>query len=481
MNLYARLASLAWYQPTNIAIETSSAQISYAGLDRLVLQAARRLREVGVAPGDVVGIRLRETPEHMAAMFASIRLGAIILPLDWRGTRKEFDRVVERFPPRAVVVDDERALDWSPATVHAAAFADAEPDDGPLAAVTDAPCVYSLTSGTTGEPKAMIVTHEQLLARFCNRAVAGMFAPDDRFLNTLALAFTAGREHSLCAILAGATLSLFPILFEPRELVAYVNGHGITTLNLSPNMTRAVVATAAGRDALLMPNLRALISTTGKLQPEERAAIRRLVAPRLIDYYGATAVGTIAVLDDPSADQDPTVAGLPAVGIEVRITTDSGEEASPGGVGRIAIRGPAVASAAPGSAESEDEGYRDGWFYPGDIGLLDARGMLHIHGRAADLIKRGGLMVHAQEVEQALRRHASVTDAAVVGAPSPDLGQEVVAFVVAVEPPVDDRELVRHCRSELAPYKIPSRFVFVDTLPRNANGKVVKAELLTAL
>lgn len=480
MNLYARLAQLARYQPARTAILTQRTEWNYAEFERLARRIAHRLRLAGVGEGDVVGVRLRETPEHMATLFAIMRLGAITLPLDWRGTRKEFERVVGRFAPRVIVNDDKPPLDWVPKVIDVATLADTEPEDGPPAAIVDAPLAYSLTSGTTGEPKAVVVTHEQLLARCFSRSFETIFAPDDRFLNTLPLAYLAGREHATCAILVGATLAMFPPLFEPAELVAFVNGKNITAMNLSPNMTRALLAIGRADGEQLMPNLRRFVSTTGKLQPEERIAIRKRISGGLLDYYGSTATGPIAVLAREEDERDPTAVGRPVMGVEVGIADDAGNPVVDGEPGRIRVRGPGISTRLVGDSSDAREGFRDGWFYPGDLGYIGPNGILHLEGRSADLIKRGGLMVHAQEVEQALRRHPSITDAAVVGAPSADLGQEVVAFVVA-SPPPEVRELVRHCRSELAPYKIPARFVFTDLLPRNANGKVVKAELLKTL
>jgi acyl-coenzyme A synthetase/AMP-(fatty) acid ligase len=481
MNLYNRLALLAHSQPGKVAIETSTSRLTYAELDVLIRRHASALRIAGVRSGTIVAVRLRESPEYMALFFALMRLGAVLLPIDWRTTRQEFQRVADRFRPHAFVTGDDTALQWHPNALSPIALAKAAPDDERPASLVDAPFIYGLTSGTTGEPKATMVSHEQLFARYCNRALEDMFRPDDRFLNTLALAFTAGREHAICTLLAGATLALMPLFFEPAELASFVRKKSITVANLAPNMSRAVIQHArAANSGMLMPGLRALVSTTGKLQPEERAAIRRFVAPRLIDYYGATAVGMIAVLHRIPDQDDPTAVGLPAAGIEIEIAGPSGEPLPMGETGRIRLRGPALATPVSDLAETGEEGFGDGWFYPGDLGSVAPDGVLHLSGRAADLIKRGGLMVHAQEVEQALRRHISVADAAVVGAPSPSLGQEVVAFIVQAQP-TDPKDLVRALRSELAPYKIPSRFIVVDGFPRNANGKVVKAELLKQL
>ena len=480
MNLYARLAHLAQYQATKVAVETSRSRTTYAELELLARRLAGGLRQAGIGPGSIVGLRLRETPDHIAALFAAMRMGATALPLDWRNTRSEFVRICERFRPTVVLSDDSPNADWPPAMLGIAGLLNSDPDAAAPAEPAGGPLILSLTSGTTGIPKAMIVTHENIFARTANRALEGMFAKEDRFLNTLPLAYTAGREHSLSTILMGGTLVLFPTLFGPAELISYVNQQGITGLNLSPNMSRSILNAHRDDGHLSMPNLRVLISTTGKLEPTERSAIRERVSPSLIDYYGSTGTGLISVIARVEDGSEPTAVGRPALGVEVEIADLAGNPMPPGEVGRIRVRGPNVATPMPGPPGSDDEGFREGWYYPGDLGRIDKNGILHLHGRAADLIKRGGLMVHAQEVEQALCRHASVADAAVVGAPSPNLGQEVVAFVVTRRQ-LEARELVQYCRTELAPYKIPSRFFFVDSLPRNANGKVVKPELLARL
>jgi acyl-coenzyme A synthetase/AMP-(fatty) acid ligase len=475
VNLYTRLAQLARSQPDKAAVEATSHSLTYRELDLAARRVAAGLRSRGVVAGDFVGLRLKDTPAHVAAFFGVMRLGAAILPFDWRGTEAEFQRVKGQFGPAIILTDGGAPAGLAGAMTDLAEVMVAEPDEGPVAPVENAPMGLSLTSGTTGTPKAMIVTHEQLHARCAARTITGVFRQDDRYLSTLPLAYPAGREHAICVILLGATLVTFPSLFEPGELVNHVNANDITALIMSPNSTRALLRMRPP-NGVLMPGLRTMISATSKLQPEERADLLARVAPGLIDYYGSTGTGPIAAITKPAEVTAPSAVGYPVFGMDVEIVDDDDAPLAPGETGNIRVRGPAVSTRAIGAAD-EREGFRDGWYYPGDLGSLGEDGLLHLHGRAADLIKRGGLMVHAQEVEQALRRHPSVQDAAVVGAPSATLGQEVVAFVVASEP-LDARELVQHCRRDLAPYKVPSRIEFCEALPRNSSGKVVKAALL---
>ena len=413
---------------------------------------------------------------HIAAFFACMRLGAPILPLDWRAARTEFDRVVALFAPKAILDDHQPPLDWSPLLVDIDQSAAVEPDMAPVADAPGGVMALTLTSGTTALPRAMVTTHDQTYARCMTRALEGMFTRDDRFLTTLPFAYLAGREHALNPLLLGATLVIFPTLFEPQELVDFVNSRAITAFNLSPNMSRAVLA-LGGAGGLLMPNVRTMISTTGKLDPHERRALRQHVVPQVIDYYGNSGAGPITVIGPDDDAGEPTAAGHCAIGMEIAVVDEGGQAVATGAIGRIRIRGRAVTTEMVGAVESADEGFRDGWYYPGDFGRFAAGGILHLTGRSADLIKRGGLMVHAQEVEQVLRRHPAIVDVAVVGVRSVALGQEVVAFV-EIRAPIDQTEVIRFCRRDLAGFKVPSRIEVIDALPRNAAGKVTKGALL---
>jgi acyl-CoA synthetase (AMP-forming)/AMP-acid ligase II len=474
MNLYDRLARLARYQPDKSAVESQREALTYGELEALAARIAGGLRAAGVGPGDLVGLRLHDTPQHIAALFAVMRLGAIILPVDWRGTRGEYDRLLARFAPRLVLDDSQPRLGW-PGLRDLGEVAGHGADAAPPAELLDQPMGYSLTSGTTGQPKAMVVTHEQLYLRFAARTLEGIFARDDRFLAVWPLAYPAGREHAICLILLGATLVLFSSLAKPAELVDFALARGITATAASPNAVRGLLE-LGGSGGVLLGGLRVFVTGAAKLQPEERQRVRETICPRVIDYYGSTGTGPIAIISEAADGAEPTAVGRPVVGIEVQIVDDQGAPLPEGQTGDIRLRGPAISTRAVGDSGDGREGYRDGWYYPGDRGRLDGRGILHLEGRAVDLIKRGGVMVHAQEVELALRRHAGVFDAAVVGLPHPTLGQEIVAFVEA-RGQLDQRDLIRHCRAELAPFKVPARVVTVEALPRNANGKVDKSRL----
>lgn len=475
MNIAALISRHADSQPTRLAIDGNGESFSHAALDIAVRRLARRIRSAGIVPGDLVGLRLRDTPAHLIALLAVARIGAIALPMDWRGAGPEIGRIVERFRPKLVLVDDAKPI----AAVTTAGVNDlsaTEPDDARPASLVDSPLVYGLTSGTTGAPKGIVTTHEEMFGRFVAFTMGRLIDRDDRYLVPLPLVFDAGRAISFALLTLGARINLFPTLFDPRELVDGVNATGATALIVTPKTSRALLGLPAG-EGHLMPGLRAYVATAGKLQPEERAALRARVAPRVIDYYGTTGGGPVALITGDEPDVSPTAAGRLVAGIEVDVVDDMGAVAVSSATGRIRMRGPGVTRSFAGeTVAGGDEGIRDGWYYPGDTGYFDDRGVLHLTGRAAELIKRAGLMIHAQEVEYVLSLHESVIEAAVVGIPTGVNDEDVVAFIVA-KGSADSSSILRHCRQNLAGYKVPQRVVVVDAMPRNTNGKIVKADL----
>ncbi|MCX7306284.1 MAG: class I adenylate-forming enzyme family protein [Hyphomicrobiales bacterium] len=475
MNIAALVSRHADSQPEHPAIEGGGASFSYVALDVAARRLAGRLSRAGVGVGDLVGLRLRDTPDHLVALLAIARIGAIALPMDWRGAAPEIGRIVERFQPKLLLVDDAKPLPVAIAAIGVNDLAATEPVGIRPASLVDSPLVYGLTSGTTGTPKGIVTTHEEMFGRFVAFTIGRLIDRHDRFLLPLPLVFDAGRAISFALLTLGATIRLFPTLFDPQELADEVNGTGATALIVTPKTSRALLGLTAGKSHL-MPGLRAYVSTAGKLQPEERAALRATVAPCVIDYYGTTGGGPVALITGDEEDTSPTAAGRLVTGIEVEVVDETGALVGQGISGRIRMRGPGVTRSFAGETAAGDETIRDGWYYPGDTGHFTDNGILHLTGRAADLIKRGGLMIHAQEVEYVLSLHDSVVEAAVVGIPAATGDEEVVAFIVA-NGPFDAPSILRHCRQNLAGYKVPRKVVQVDAMPRNTSGKVVKAEL----
>ncbi len=468
----------ARYRPHKTAIIEGARRIDYATLDRLVDGAAHRLAKEGVARGMLVGVALRDHAEHLIALYALARLGAVILPMDCRWQTAEKATLAAHFRPERVLVetDDEAAAahGWTaldPGWVQESATPWHDP-----AVTDDAPLVLSLSSGTTGLPKGPRATHRQFENRFMVYWVNLGLNAQDVYVSATPLYFGGGRAFTMAMLFAGATVSILSPRIRMPELAAHVQEIGGTVLFLVPTMIRRLLD--EGRPGLAFPSLRVLISSGSALHPEERLAIRERLTPNLFEFYSSTEGGGVSVLTPADCDLHPDSVGRPAFRVAVEIVGEDHQPLPPDNVGRLRYRSPASAREY-WNAEGGDA-FREGWFYPGDLARLGADGFLYLHGRAKDMIIRGGVTIYPQDVERIVTEIPGVRDVAVAGAPSREMGEEVAAFVVAAEG-VTAEAIAAHCRARLAPYKVPSIIRFLPELPRNAGGKVVKATLLRQL
>jgi acyl-CoA synthetase (AMP-forming)/AMP-acid ligase II len=480
VNLAEMISHQARRRPGHPAIIAGDDVISHGELDPLVRGAAAWLVDRGVRPGDVVGLALADTADHLILHYAVARMGGIILPIDWRWTAGEKRRIAEFFGATLVLaqtaegVASEVVIDGSWREQVGAADADRDfPADG------DAPVVLSLSSGTTGRPKGPALSHRQFLARWITQFVTLTFSEHDRYLNAIPLYFGGGRSFSMSALYAGATVILYPPPYEPGALIEVAARHGATTTLLVPTLLRRLLA-VAGPDSLAFPSLRLLLSTGAILHPDERADVMARLCPGFINYYGSTEGGGVSVLMPHHPADKASSVGATVFGVDLEIVDQDHTPVTAGEIGRIRYRGPGIPEGFFRDTEASKASFRDGWFYPGDLGRLDADGFLHLAGRADDVIIRGGVNVYPAEIEETLLAHPMVRDAVVLGIPSAELGADIAAFVVAA-PEAGAAALIAHCRDRLAPYKVPRSIDIIDELPKTALGKVIKSDLVARL
>lgn len=478
MNVAAPLTLHTRFRAEHPAIVHGDRVLRYRELDPLVRRTASHLCDLGLKQGDAVGLALRDSVEHIVMLMALARAGLVIVPLDWRWTPEEQERVARHFAARLVLVEPDRprpalncmALD---AEWHAAvARADAQrafPEGGEL------PLCMSLSSGTTGRPKGPRHMHANFLARFRVFCVNLGFNAQDRYLSATPLYFGGGRSFAMFTLHIGATLYLFPPPYEPEALCREIARTRATALFLVPTIIRRLLALS---DAALAPlgHLRLLVSSGSALHAEERREIRRRLCRGFMEYYSSTEGGGVSTLTAEDPPQFDESVGRPVFAVEVECVDENHRPVPPGEIGRIRYRGPGTATGYWNDPEASREAFHDGWFYPGDLGMLDEHGYLYIKGRAKDMIIRGGVNIYPAEVEAVLQSHPAVADSAVVGWPSREFNEEVAAFVILKQRVAAD-ELRTLCRERLAPYKVPREVFVVDEFPRNTLGKVLKTEL----
>jgi acyl-CoA synthetase (AMP-forming)/AMP-acid ligase II len=464
-------------RPGKTAIIANGRHVSYASLDRMVDGAAHRLADEGVRAGMLVGVALRDHAEHLIALYALARLGAVILPMDCRWAFAEKAAMAEHFRPDRVLVeaDDEPEARHRWTALEQGWIRESDRPYHDAGITGEAPMVLSLSSGTTGIPKGPRATHRQFESRFMVYWINLGLNAQDTYVAVTPLYFGGGRAFCMAMLFVGATVSILSPRTRMAELVTHVREIGGTAIFLVPTMIRRLLN--ENLPGLAFPTIRVLISSGSALHPEERLAIRRRLTPNLFEFYSSTEGGGVSVLSPADCDRHPDSVGRPAFRVEVEIVGEDHRPLPPDSVGRLRYRSPASARAYHGA--DGGDAFRDGWFYPGDLARLDAEGFLYLHGRAKDIIIRGGVNIHPQDVERIVAAIPGVRDVAVAGAPSRELGEEVAAFVVADG--VTAEAVAAHCRACLAPYKVPTIIRFLPELPRNNGGKVVKTALLAAL
>ena len=473
MNLADVIAAHAASRPDEIALVDGERQVTYRDLGRIARHGAAHLRSLGVAAGDEVGLCLKDDADHVLAFFAAARLGATVVPIDWRAPPEERARIARALGLKLVLVGPGLGaqIDRPVSVVNAAWHAEAAraPAGGEFPSDPDAPLMIGLTSGTTGTVKGMVVTHRQMYAR--TLPFDAILSPGrHRYLSASPLAFSAGRGYCLTHLIRGHTVVLHPPLFTADEYVEVANRVDATVGFVVPAVLRWLLELEA-RDPLL-PRMKALICAGAPTHPEEKRAAAARLTPNFFEIYGTVATGPISVLTPEDIALHAESAGRPAKSWSLEVVDEADRALEAGATGRLRLRGEALASGLhSGAAGAGSESFRDGWYYTGDLVALDADGFLYFRGRVSDIIVRGGANVYPDEVEAVLAQHPAVASVGVVGRASPRLGEEIVAFVVR-RSAVEADALIAHCRARLAAYKAPAEIFFVDDLPRTTFGKV---------
>ena len=451
-------------------MRSTGGSTTYGEMDARSVRAAGWLRSRGVAPGDRVVVQLPKSVDAVALYLGVLRLGAVYVPLNTSYTDAEVEWFVADAEPAAVVRDTDALIDGIDGAQPCHDIAARGPED--LAAL-----VY--TSGTTGRPKGAMLTHGNLASNALTLNQAWAFRPDDVLLHALPIFHVHGLMVALHTAMLSACEIIFLERFSPADVLARLP-EATVMMGVPTHYSRLMALD--GFDEAACRRVRLLVSGSAPMTAELHRAVAQRTGCQVLERYGMSE--TLMITSNPY--RGPRVAGtvgfaLP--GVEVRVCDDDGKPIV-GQAGMVQVRGPNVG---PGywrrpdaTAESRTG---DGWFITGDIGGLDDHGRLTLEGRAGDMIISAGLNIYPVEIEQALDAHPAVAESAVVGLEHPDFGEAAAAFVVAGPDSSDDPDEqvagLAGALDDLARFKHPKRYVFVDELPRNAMGKVLKAELRT--
>jgi malonyl-CoA/methylmalonyl-CoA synthetase len=469
--------------------QAGSPALSYREIAEQSAAMAQVLSAHGVAPGDRVAVVAQKSATFLVLHVACARAGAVFVPLNPDYTDTELSALLSDADPQLLVLDPLR----TELTGSRRWLTLDEDDDGTLRETVqrvsddgtakfvdvprsgDDPATMLYTSGTTGRPKAAVLSHANVVANARTLVAAWGFTERDALLHVLPLFHTHGLFVAAhCALASGAQI-LLRSRFDARVTTADL-AMATVFMGVPTHYTRLLAEPRFGADSTA--HVRLFTSGSAPMLVETHEAVRDRTGHTVLERYGMTETGMLT--SNPLLGERRIGTVGPALpGVQVRIADGSDRPASFGEVGAVQVRGANVFSGYWQRPELQATEFTDdGWFRTGDLGRLDRGGYLELVGRAKDLIITGGMNVYPKEVELALDALDSVIESAVVGIPDPDFGEVVAAAVVpAPDCQLDPQEVRRAARTTLAPYKVPKRVIVLDSLPRNTMGKVEKTRL----
>jgi long-chain acyl-CoA synthetase len=487
-----RRAAATW--PDHPAVrETGTGRgLTYREVEAAAQAQAGRLADAGVAPGDRVALRLPTSVDFVVAFFGALRAGAIVVPLSPQAPGPELEKLLEHSGAKTVVqrAEDEAlpagVIGLTPVTDPAggAEFAEAGRAGEDIA-------VVSYTSGTTGPPRGVMLSHRALLANLEQLSgIDGVLDHDDRVLITIPLFHVYGLGPGLLQATSAGATAILSERFEAQRTLDDCAEYGVTSITGVPTMYGEFAALGAEELGRGLATVRRMTSGAAPLHPKVLTALREATGLDVYEGYGLTECAPVVTSTLVTGYPKPGSVGRPLPGIELRLVdSDGSDQAVPldpddvddvfeaeGETGLVSIRGANLFSGYwPDGGQGPDD---EGWFRTGDVGYLDTDGDLHLVDRANDLIIVNGFNVFPREIEEVIGQLPEVAEAAVVGVVDERSGEAVKAFVVpATGAALSEQQVVDHCAAHLAGYKVPHAVEFAESLPHSATGKLRRLRL----
>jgi long-chain acyl-CoA synthetase len=490
MNLAQTILDAGQEDPDHIAVKLDDVELSYKLLSGATAHMVGLLREHGVKPGDRVGIMLPNVPYFAVCYYGILRAGAIVVPMNVLLKKREVGYYLTDPEAKLLIAWNDFAEAAQTGAEEAGAECllvkpgEFENQVGAAEAVTDVAetddgdtAVILYTSGTTGQPKGAELSNANLARNA--EASRGLFGLGSEavVLGALPLFHTFGQTCGMNATLGGGgTLTLIP-RFDPAKALEIIQRDEVNVFQGVPTMYGAMLH-LDNRDDYDVSSLKVCASGGSAMPVELMRGFEEAFGCKVLEGYGLSESSPVASFNHPDRERKPGSIGTPIKGVEMKVVDDDGNEVEQGDVGEIVIKGHNVMNGYWKREDATAETIVDGWLHTGDIGKVDEDGYFFIVDRKKEMIIRGGYNVYPREIEEVLYEHPDVREAAVLGIPSDEYGEEVAAAVALKDGASTSPEDLRsYLKEQVAGYKYPRKVWLVDELPKGPTGKILKREI----
>ncbi|KIN71103.1 class I adenylate-forming enzyme family protein [Sulfitobacter guttiformis] len=496
-DLNAMVQKTVAQNPDGEALVCDDLRLTYRQLDDQVGAVAAGLAGLGVAKGDRVALLLANGPEFLIVLLASLRAGAIAVPINVREQTPELKQILndcgatvlvhdadiaEKLPAAGDLAAVQHRLSVGGSAVGSQPYETLLAADGSGASVAvneDETAVILYTSGTTGQPKGAMLTHLNIIHSAMHFELCMELGAGERSLLAVPASHVTGLVATLFTMLRTGGCSVIMRAFKAEEFLALAAREKVTQTLMVPAMYNLFLLRCVVADHDLSHWRVGGYGGAPMAESTIRELTEKLPNLVLVNAYGSTELtspATILPLGFGAQRSDSVGIAVPCA--EIRIINAQGQDAEPDAHGEIWIKGPMVVPGYWNNTEKTAQEFEDGFWKSGDIGSRDAEGFVRLHDRSKDMIIRGGYNIYSAEIENALTAHASVIECAAIGQPDPVLGEKLHVFVHSNDQALDTAMVKAHCSAHLADYKTPDFVTFsADPLPRNANGKIIKKTL----
>ena len=491
--------------PDKIALEFIDPplqRVTYAELDKLVNRTAGYLQSLGLQPGDRVALQLSKSLEFILLHLATVRQGAVTLPLNLayppdelkyfladseaklffglESSREKIQTILPELPDlqECVFLNPAKPEEFQSLITNYQLPGSLATNNQPYSTTDNDTAIIIYTSGTTGRPKGAEITHGNLTSNLEALHKAWGWQSDDVLLHVLPIFHVHGLFVAFHGALHAGATTLLMREFDARKVLEMLADGQCSVFMAVPTIHQRLLD-VPDADQFDLSHVRLITSGSDRLPDEVFTGFQQTFGYTLLERYGMSETG-MNCSNPLNEERRLGSVGLPLAGVEVRVVNPENDQPLPEGeIGEVQLRGPNIFKGYWKQPQKTAESFTaDGWFRTGDLGFREPDGYLTLCGRSKDLIISGGLNIYPPEVERVLAEHPSVAACAVIGCPDREWGERVIGVVVLNKgESISRADLIAFCRERLAPYKSPKSIVFRDDLPRNAMGKVQKAEL----